>query len=258
MFEHKIPKFASQRVLSREILFALRDISYQEQLIQYADYSDGIVAGCELFERNMTIGVKNGIIKYAGRLYVLQKAEGIPYQPTEEWVMLKIRFGPQKASLDFDSYTGEMVLDSGTQVQSNEVELGRFKLKKGSCLRTRYIDFHDMDTEYDTVNLLYVPQAAKREATLHPAITEQFAREAYPFLKDNLLDINFCGHCLANSLPVSRDFLQIYICGRMKKEEGPIENVQMYQYLSDILKAIKSGGTLDARKRPADDTILLV
>jgi len=256
MFEHKIPKFTPGRVLSREILFTMRDLAYQEQSVRYDEYCDGIIEGCALYEEDMKIGIQNGLIKFGGRLYLLTEKQGIPYQPTDEWTMLKIRFGTQLASKDFTHYTGELVLDNGLRVQANEMELGRFKLKKGSRLRTQYISFADMETEYDTVNLLHVVQSAPGEPTISPKITRTFAQEAFPFVNDPM-DISFCSICLGAEQAVRRDYIQWYICGRMNTDYQHLDNLQIHRSLKDILEAIRTGSPLGQRKRPSRHTILL-
>ncbi len=257
MFEHKIPKFTPKRALSREILFSMRDIAYQEQSVRYAEYCDGIITGCALYEENMKIGVQNGLVKFGGRLYILNEKLDLPYQPTDEWTMLKICFGTQIPSRDFIHYSGKLVLDNGLRVQANEMELGRFKLKKGSRLRTNYMNFRDMETEYDTVNLLHVVQAAPGEPTVSPKITRLFAQEAFPFLCDHPMDISFCSICLGSEQAVSRNYIQWYISRRMNTDYKHLDNLQIHRCLTDILEAIRTGITLGGRKRPSGHTILL-
>lgn len=258
MFEHKIPKFTKNRILTREILFSTRDIAYQEQLITYCNYSSGVILGCDLFEDDMRIGVRNGVLKFADRLYVLRQSDSLPYEPTDKWAVLKIRFGAQRENADFDYYTGELVLDDNTEILSNELEMGRFKLKKGSRLRTKYVDFADMTTECDTVNLVNVPQAAPEKVTIHPLITTHFAREAYPYIGVNPFDVDFCGQCLARKQALDREYIQFYISRRMKQEYREMDNPQIHASLETILKAIKSGGELDGKRRPTERKIMLV
>ena len=257
MFEYKIPRFAELRIFTREILFSMRDLLWKEQQLAYTDYSSGIITGCGLVEKDGLIGVEPGIVKFGGRLYLLEKQELLPYQPSDQWTVLKIRFGTPIASKDFEYYTGELVLDPETRLHANELEMGRFKLKTGAYLRTDYVDFADMDTEYDTVSLIHAVQAACGEPTLHRKILEQFAREAWPYLQDGF-DVDFCGHCLAGRQPVRREYLTRYICRRLEAEYHPMGNRELYEALTRILRTIKGGGAADSRHRPAEDTILLV
>lgn len=244
-FTHKAPTFAPG-LLKKEILIALRDLTYTEQMLRYQEYSDGILYGCKLYEENMHVGILSGIIKYAGRIYMLADRTGIPYEPTDSWTALKIRFGTQIQHREYTHFTGQVVLDTNTQILPNEMEMGRFKLKKGSVLRTEYKDFYDMNTEYDTVNLQYVRQAGLGESTLSPEITWYFAREAYSYTQDSALDAAFCGSAL-NGKTVTREYIERYVCTRTGQEYRKMENEELLEGLENVLRAIR--GTAGTRRR---------
>ena len=237
MFEYKLPLF-NPAPLRKEILENMRDLAVMEQHARYSEYSDGILAGCGLFERNMNIGVKSGLVKFAGRIYVSTGQDNVVYSATDDWTVLKIRFGNEEKSRDFKSYKGELVLDEKTAVLPNELELGRFKLKKGSRLRTSYIDFQDMETEYDTVILIHVPYAGFGESTLSPTILLNFAREAYP-LATNPLDAAFCTSCLAGSGFMSREAIHQYLWRKLGGENKQFNNKELHQYLAYLLSDLK-------------------
>ena len=170
MFEYKIPRFAELRIFTREILFSMRDLLWKEQQLAYTDYSSGIITGCGLVEKDGLIGVEPGIVKFGGRLYLLEKQELLPYQPSDQWTVLKIRFGTPIASKDFEHYTGELVLDPETRLHANELEMGRFKLKTGAYLRTDYVDFADMDMPGDSSGMVY----CQEQAVYLPTLLEPF------------------------------------------------------------------------------------
>jgi hypothetical protein len=237
MLEHRIPTFAPGPV-KKEIMLCLRDIALDEQNIRYHDYADGIVTGCGLVEENMKIGLVNGIVKYAGRLYKLREKALVPYEPTDDWTVLKLRFAPQAKHREYVVYTAELALDTSTALLPNEMEMGRFKLKKGSSLRTAYKDFWDMGTEYDTVNLVHVNHAARGMPTLSPAITAHFAREAFPRLNGNPLDSAFCVACLQTGEAVGRELITRYICNRLERDCAEMDNVSLHQGLAEVLDMI--------------------
>jgi hypothetical protein len=118
------------------------------------------------------------------------------------------------------------------------MEMGRFKLKKGSRLRTQYKDFWDMGTEYDTVNLIHVQQAARYSPTLSPAITTHFAREAFQYLNGHPLDSAFCTVCLATREPVGRELIEKYIINRLSRDSKEMSNIQLHEGLAEILDLI--------------------
>lgn len=237
MFECKMPLF-NPAPLRKEILESMRDLAAKEQAARYGAYSDGILAGCGLFERSMEIGVDSGLVKYAGRIYVLPQRESVPYRATDAWTVLKIQFGSERLARDFRTFEGRLALDENASILPNEIELGRFKLKKGSRLRTEYVDFHDMETEYDTVNPINIPYAAVGEHTLSPVIMTHFAREAYPYATGPA-DIAFCTSCLANGGTMSRESIRLYLQRRAGTDIGAPENYELHSRLSDALADMK-------------------
>jgi hypothetical protein len=235
--EHKVPVFNPGPV-KKEIMQCLRDLTLDEQNIRYYEHTDGIITGCDLVEENMRIGLVNGIVKFAGRLYKLREKALVPYEPTDDWTALKLRFSPQIQHREYTHYTADLVLDANLEMKPNEMEMGRFKLKKGSRLRTEYKDFWDMGTEYDTVNLLHIRQSAKHRSTLSPAITAHFAREAFPHLNSNALDAAFCAVCLSSGEAVGRELITRYVCNRLKLEYAEKDNIQLHEALAEILDSI--------------------
>ena len=235
--EYKIPTLNPGPV-KKEIVACLRDLSFDEQNIRYYDYTDGIISGCELVEEGMKIGLVNGLVKFAGRLYKLKEKMLVPYEHTDAWTMLKLRFGPQIRHPEYIHYIAELVLDADLTLKPNEMEMGRFKLKRGSRLRTVYKNFEDMSTEYDTVNLLYVKQAARYQSTLSPTVTRHFAREAFAFLGDTPLDCAFCSTCLSTGEAVSRELIERYICNRLKRNYTEMDNSKLHEALTEILNRI--------------------
>ena len=133
-------------------------------------------------------------------------------------------------------HTGELVLEENVQLMPNELELGRFKLKKGSSLRTEYKDFADLQTEYDTVNLTFVRQAGIGKATLRPEVTHRFAHEAYPLAQDPL-DIAFCATAL-EAAPVPKDYLQHYICRRLGTPYREMAHEELLPGLAQVLQML--------------------
>lgn len=246
MFEHRRPVFPAG-ALTKEVLCSLRNIAAVEQDIRYSEYSDGIVSGCELVEENMRIGVRGGVVKFAGNLYMLGEKMTVPYQPTESWTILKIRFGPQINDREYTLFQGQLALDGNLQISRGEMELGRFKLKQGSRLRTKYKDFRDLMTEYDTVDIVNVRQAAPQAYTLSPVITAFFAREAYAFVTEPV-DIAFCTQCLASGEPVRRELIIRYVCRRRGGEYAEMDNAELHRHLSDILDEITGRGKPEAAK----------
>ena len=103
------------------------------------------------------------------------------YSPTEEYALMKLIFEPPILTENFLQRNVRIILSADMTLAKNEMELCRFKLKKGAILRTKYTDFFDMATEFDTVNLINAPHSAVGGSTLSPAILRTFALEAKNF-----------------------------------------------------------------------------
>ena len=247
--EYKIPTFAPGPV-KQDMMLCLRDIALDEQNIRYHEYTDGVIVGCGLIEEGMKIGITRGIVKFAGRIYKLCDKALVPYEHTDSWTVLKLRFNPQTQNKDYVHYTAELCLDTDTTIKPNEMEMGRFKLKRGSRLRTQYKDFWDMVTEYDTVNLVYVRQSARHQSTLSPAITTHFAREAFAHISENPLDCAFCATCLSTGDAVGRELIARYVCNRLEREYKEMDNQTLHTALGEVLSLImgKSRSTGKGRR----------
>jgi hypothetical protein len=138
------------------------------------EYSDGIIVPCSIEVTENTLIIGNGLIKHAGMLYIMTESVTVQYYPTEEWRVLKLKFLPQSESKDFILFDSEIFLDENIKIGVDEMEICRFKLKLGSRLRQDYVDFHDLDTEFDTLNIVNIPFAVILEVTVSPFITQIF------------------------------------------------------------------------------------
>lgn len=241
MFLHKTPKLESGAV-KKEMLHTMRDLplKYMESL--YVNHPNGIISGCELFERGHRIGVNPGIIKYSGRLYFLEEEDAVEYRSTDSWTVLKIQFAPRYPHPEYEWYEGKLVLDQNINVLPNEIELGRFKLKVGSHLRTEYESFMDMYTEYDTLILIDVPYSLPKASTLHPEILLHFVREVYPLVTDSMVDLSFCSTVLGSSGIVSRELISSYVSVKLNYKRERWSNGDLFNGLDEIIRTLQGRG----------------
>ena len=163
----------------------------------------------------------------------------VEYSPTDEYMMMKIIFEPELETENFIQRNINLILSHDMEIASNEMEICRFKLKKGAVLRTTYTDFFDRVTEFDTVNTINVPYAAIGGHTLSPEILINFANEARDFeLCDQ--DFNFCLNALGGHI-TSSEQISFYIEHRLKIELKSPTNQNLYDNLCLILREIKNG-----------------
>lgn len=240
MFKNNKPIFEAGKILKIEMLENLRDFSRDFIDIKYKDYSDGIIEGCTIEVDDKHISVSDGIVKFNGKIYILKGKESLTYECNNKYVMLKIRFKDIKRDMYFEENTSTIVLDDNLNLNINEMEICRFKLREGARLRNEHIDFTDLSTEFDTVNIIHTNCASKGDSSLLPIITLTFAREMLNFNIDNALDISFLLLCVQNDEPIKRELIMKYIKSKMEVANRYYSNMEIYQYLLQILNTTKN------------------
>lgn len=240
MFTTHFPNFQKGRILKREMLENLRDLPRDFLDLYFQEYSNGIIAGVNLQVNGTTLIVTKGIVKQNGRLYILHSDYELPYFPTGKETVLKIKFGEELTGPDFTTFSSEIMLDDLDELAENELELGRFKLKPGTKLRTDYIDFADFATEFNTVNSIHCQYAGLYRSTFHPMILRYFAREMLKSKPSNAYDISFALECL-NQERMQREVIDYYISNRLGLEYKEYTNLEIHKYLGRILLEVQSG-----------------
>lgn len=240
MNEQNYPRFERLHVLRTAALVSIRDRAFDTLTILLDGYSDGIFCGCRPLATNDLLTLSTGLILHNGFPYIIREPMSVEYAPTEEYMTLKMIFEPTLETENFTQRNVALILSSDVSIADNELELCRFKLKKGAVLRTDYTDFLDRSTEFDTVNMINVPHAAIGGSTLSPEITTAFATEARDYELDGL-DFDFCMTALRGET-MSASQIALYIEHRLKTELPAVDNQNLYDGLSAVLTEIKSGG----------------
>lgn len=212
--ENRYPRFAGGRILKKESLWDLRDYVYESMQLFCMDYTDGIIKGCRVRVEGNRLVIGRGILKYGEFLYLLQEEEEIPFEAENRLTVLKAAFTVKRSNPDYLAYQVDFFLDSDTGRQENQIELCRFHLRTGSVLRDSYKNFADMNTEYDTVNLLHATMAGKGQERLHPEVLMRFAEEM-EYRKDKQMeDCCFCYQILNTGGELSRELVTAYLDGK--------------------------------------------
>jgi len=239
MVQNLYPLFERNRILKKEMLWSLRDYSFSQIQLEYQRYSDGIIGGCDLEVRENEIIVKKGIVKHDGFIYLLTGETAVPYTPTEVTAALKLRLWVDRNSADYISYQAEFVLNDGLERNDDEIELCRFKLKAGSRLRKEYTDFYDIQTEFDTVNLVNATWAGIDRNTLSPVITDYFSRRLIQGQTKEPQDLAFAYLCLNQTKAVSREVIESYIGTRMGRGKAELsDNEELFSCMERILRDV--------------------
>lgn len=238
MQEIKYPFFKKDRILKIEMLENLRDFPRTVLDIYNDKLSDGIVQGLTPKVDKDIITFSKGIVKYKGNLYLLKEPTCISYEETEVEVIIKLNFYEEVQDNDYRTQYMEIEIDPYKEIETDQLELGRFKLKKGAYLRSEYQDLKDFVTEYNTINVTQVFYSGYGESTINPLILKYFTKEALATRVQNQMDITFCMLCLNNER-VERETICHYIAYKLEEEATSLTNAQLHKKLVHILENIK-------------------
>lgn len=248
MFENKYPLFNEGRLLKIEMLEELRDFPREFFNVQFSGYSDGIIYGCHMDVTDDHIVVKKGIIKYQDTLYLLKEEKKIQYECNNKLMTLKVKFLQTVNEKDFIKNSTEVYLSEKSELEVNEIELCRFKLRTGAKLRINHLDFNDLSTEYDTVNIINVPYAAYGDSSLNPEVLRRFGRELLECNLNEPWDISFAMMCVQSKEAVQKEIIISYLLYKLNIETKDYKNIDLYYYLLDVLKSAKDGAGSHGRR----------
>ncbi len=244
MLVQAIPLFQDAHLLRRSMLEALSDNAILINQYLYKGYSDGILSGCELTTTEDTIVLNEGTILFGGQIFLIKEPMTVCYSPTNTTMLMKLCFSNEMRDAGFLYRDAEILLTRQTELKKGEIELCRFKLQEGAMLRYHYQSFEDRNTEFDTLNRIHVPYAAKGKSTLAPDIITNFAKELLRMDSISDLDQMFAIQILSQERAVGREALKAYLQCRRGTELSDDSNLGIYQELVSILQ---NGSTGDNR-----------
>lgn len=258
MIRQIVPLFKRGHILRQEMLEAFSDYSYRFGELLYTGYTDGIVSGCRLTTTRDTIIMNQGILCFQGKLFLIKQPVSVGYHPTNAVCILKACYLGEARTESFITYEMDIRLGEDATRREGEIELCRFTLQPGACLRCEYVDFEDRCTEYDTLNTLHSSYAAPGRGTLSPDITRAFAREMLACPLENQTDISFCLDLLCGWEPVAAEAISAYI--RLRTGRGGAEggNMELYEGLLGILREVRNGSHVPPSPPPQRRKAILV
>ena len=244
------PLFERNRILKKELLWSLRDYSFAHIQLEYQEYDQGILRGYEIKVRENDLVIGPGIFKYGNFVCLQTEEERIPYSPKEQPQYLRMKVEVDRTSQDYIAYKMEYYVTTDEKKEENEFELCRFHLRSGARLRDQYRDFGDMETEFDTVSLIYSDWGGLGGKTLSPAIIKYFARIILESENSQLEDRSFAYLCLTQPGAVPVHVLASYISKRNGiRLEEVVNNQLIYQSMREIIKEIQKGNKEGAGSR---------
>ena len=103
--EIRVPVFAGRRILKKESLWDIRDYTYAGWQLYYADYTDGLLKGCEIHAEDGRLVIGKGMLKFHDFIHLLMEEEEVAYQPKNRWQVLKAEFLEDDTNLDYKART---------------------------------------------------------------------------------------------------------------------------------------------------------
>jgi hypothetical protein len=245
------PLFERNRILKKELLWSLRDYSFSQIQLEYQEYGQGIIQGCLVQVQGSELVVGPGMIKYGGFICLMMEEQRIEYGPKEQTQYLKLKIETDRNSPDYIVYDIQLLLDLKGKQSDNEFELCRFNLRKGARLRDRYKDFFDMETVYDTMNVLHADWGGLGGSAVAPAVIRYFAESVLENRNSLSDDGSFAYFCLSQTGAVPVKILADYCNRRIgKPPEDRMDAVGFYRSLCAILDQIqKEKETKDRDKK---------
>lgn len=236
----------------------MRDYTFSHVQLEYQEYSQGILRGCEMQVQGQELVVGPGMIKYGQFICLMMEEQRIEYKPAEQMQYLKLRIEIDRRSPDYILYEIQLILDLNKKQAENEFELCRFNLRNGAQLRDHYKDFSDMETEYDTINILHADWSGLRGGSIAPTITRYFAEIVLENENSLYEDRSFSYLSLSQTGAVPIKVLSDY-CSRRTgtSPEDMTDSVKIYKSLCIIIDNIRKGKEARVRDKKERHRILV-
>lgn len=251
------PLFERNRILKKELLSAMRDYSFGHACMEYREYGEGILQGCDVRIEEKKIVVSPGMIKWEDQIFLMMQEESVGYAPSDRIVVIKLHLQKEQTA-DFVICRMELEPDHDMGPAGAEFELCRYRLQEGARLRTDYQDFEDMGTQYDTVNHIHAAWGCLRGNSLSPAITRRFAQEILKAESRMPEDTAFAYFCLTQPGAVPKEILLDYV-GRRNgyKLLSDAGNEVIFEEMCRALEKVRCGMNEERRERTGRRQIIV-
>lgn len=257
MFQNTYPVFEAKKLLKKEMLENLRDFPRNLFHLQYQNYSDGILAGCDLKGTETGLTILPGILCHRGVPYVLDKPYPISCKAEGKLVYVKVHFEDKAIGTGGEEFFSQVIMDEREPDAEQEMELARFKLQPGARLRSEYVDFYDYETEFDTVNRIHVPYAAPEHPSIWQQIFKSFAKEMMRHSVTNPWDHAFCLSALQLKEAMPYEAVRAYLNARLGQDKE-YTNMQVYNVLKRILREADRREAEPGRSWKKEGTLLML
>lgn len=246
----KKPVFKSGNILTHEMLEVLADYAINAEELKYAGYSDGVIKGCSITTSSGSILVDKGIVMVKSKLFYLQKEVVVPVLASNDLQLLVIRATEEEESFDFIEREVKVLLVPEANLLPKDIELCRFRLQAGAELRSKYRDYQDLSTEYDTVCVKYAKWSAYEKESISPIILKKFREEALACNIKDAEDKEFLMRIAATTgSTLNASEINMYLSWRLNQPYIYRSNEEMYKDLLEVLRLIKGQRASSVERR---------
>lgn len=251
MFRFESPVFVHKNILKKDMLEELRDYPLIISRMMLEDCGNGVLKGTGITWEDQVLRVHPGLILFGGNIYRMEEECSLMCPPVDQLTYIKVRFVTMDFEKDRIGGLGDVYIDERPP-EDGEVELGRFRLQEGARLRCEYESFEDYQTEFDTVNRIYMPYVCPGGTGLWPKLLMEFAIELMKTGTENIYDVSFATQVMGAKGQISQELVVWYVEKNTEKKVTDFSNRLFYESLLHILRERKTGNS--GFTRPQNNT----
>lgn len=246
---YKIPLFKQGNLLTRQMLESIEDYEISFSRTIYSGYSNGILRGCNIRGEQGVIYVDEGIIIFDEQILFVPNTV-VAVSQSNNWQALKIYVQEINNDANFCTRNLYLAFSDKLDDESNAIELCRVRLQQGAIIRCEYRNFEDLNTEFDTINVVNSQWSSFEEKSISPLLLKAFANEAIKSSLSNPADIAFIQSIMSmKGETLTRGQIQFYISSRLGMAYTTMSNIDIFNHFSSILRQIKTGRTMENNVR---------
>lgn len=236
------PIFEEGRLLKKDALDLIRDYAPDFFSLLFKNFGNGVIAGFPVQMEENRVVVGPGILKHKNGFLCMRQEAGLPYDMYGQEAQVLIQKSENSRSPDFWTEGYCITLGKPGPAGEEQYELGRFRLEKGAKLRSAgdYKDFPDLETEFNTLNLLHVKYACENGSGLSPLILKLYGEGVIASPKAEPLDLSFAVACLSGA-GVPCGMVKSYLGARDKSRAPGEENLEWYGGLKRLYGRLVGG-----------------
>ncbi len=242
MIGYRMPIFKDGSLLTKDMLEQLESFSVNYANLSVLDYGDGFLTGGSVTGDREVLVLHRSLIKYRNSLLMIPGDVKIPLDKTEEWQSVKLILTDLECTSEYEQIRLDFHADANLDKDEHILEICRMRMQNGAALRYDYVNFEDMNTNFDTLNLINSDWAVYGGKSLHPAILRRFYAEAAKCAGKEPVDQAFLMQ-LTNMQGRSceRELLLFYLNEKLKETRAERSNAEIYEGLKKALLEMKKG-----------------